>query len=76
MTREENVNTSLAVDMPRVKEIQADEVSKIWKLKTQGKSVSKISTTTNRSKKSSYEYKAKRRSGRLRRTNIQGVRLV
>lgn len=71
------------VDMPRAKEIQVNEVSRIWQLKGEGKSVSEISAIINRSKKSIYrvlssgsEYKAKCRSGRPRVTNVREDRLI
>lgn len=69
--------------MPRAKEIQANEVSMIWQLKAERKSVSEISAIINRSKKSIYrvlshgcEYKAKCRSGRPRVTNKRDDRLI
>ncbi|GBM46982.1 hypothetical protein AVEN_217285-1 [Araneus ventricosus] len=69
--------------MPRAKEIQMDEVTKIWQLKAEGKIVSEISAIINRSKKSIYRvlsrgciYKAKRRSGRPSVTNKRDDRPI
>ncbi|XP_054712955.1 uncharacterized protein LOC129222466 [Uloborus diversus] len=69
--------------MPRAEQIKADEVTKIWQLKAEGKLVPEISAIINISKKSIYRvlsshcnFKAKRRSGRPRVTNKRDDRQI